>query len=144
MDATADQLANLKRATEAIEVAQRSLTLALHAAELLRSDLRFRLDTGVERPLEDPVYPLPIPTVPVSDHRREHRPGKPPIIPTDPVLQAFITARLDRMTFAEIAADVAANFPKERRVGKSAIHAWWQSTRKPTNRKPGRLPDHSG
>jgi hypothetical protein len=47
----------------------------------------------------------------------------------DPELQAFIRARITRLTFAEIAQDVTRAFPPTRRVGKSAIHAWWTKNR---------------
>lgn len=60
-----------------------------------------------------------------TDHRREHRPGRVAKLDADPVLQAFVVARLDRLTFEQIADDVADHFPQDRRVGKSAIHAWW-------------------
>ncbi|MFD3192013.1 hypothetical protein ACFMPD_17385 [Sedimentitalea sp. HM32M-2] len=62
---------------------------------------------------------------PITDHRRAHRAGPPPKIESAPGLQAFITARIDRMTFVQIADDVAAPFPPERQAKKSAIHAWW-------------------
>ena len=35
-------------------------------------------------------------------------------------------ARLDRMTFEEIADEIARHFPPERQIRKSAIHAWWK------------------
>jgi hypothetical protein len=59
------------------------------------------------------------------DHRRAHRPGRVPKIDSDPELRAFIEARIDAMTFNEVADAVAAAFPPERRVRKSAIHEWW-------------------
>ncbi len=30
------------------------------------------------------------------------------------------------MTFDQLAEEVANHFPQDRRVGKSAIHDWWQ------------------
>lgn len=81
------------------------------------------LEEVAETVLQHPVQPtLP----PATDHRREHRSGRPPKIDTDPELAAFIRARIDRLTFEEIAAQVAAHFPPARRVGKSTIHAWWK------------------
>jgi hypothetical protein len=62
---------------------------------------------------------------PVTEHRRQHRVGRPAKIDCDPELQAFILARLDRMTFIHIADDVAKHFPPERRVAKTAINEWW-------------------
>jgi len=34
------------------------------------------------------------------------------------------------MTFVQIAEAVADHFPPARRVGKSAIHAWWQRNKR--------------
>lgn len=52
---------------------------------------------------------------------RTHQRGK---IEQDPELQAFIRARCLTLTFPEVAAQVAANFPPERRVTTSIIHRW--------------------
>lgn len=52
--------------------------------------------------------------VPPTDHRREHRMGRVPKIDTDPELQTFILARLDRLTYHQIAAEIAAHFPPAR------------------------------
>lgn len=62
-------------------------------------------------------------------HRRAHRMGRPARIAVDSELQAFVAARFDTLTFAQIAKEVADNFPPERRVSLSAIHRWWQKTR---------------
>ncbi|CAM3391829.1 hypothetical protein SAMN04488021_1814 [Paracoccus aminovorans] len=59
-------------------------------------------------------------------HVAAHRPGRPGKIALDPELRAFIEARLSHMTFAEIEAAVAAQFPPDRRTSLSAIHRWWQ------------------
>ncbi|TRD22548.1 hypothetical protein [Palleronia caenipelagi] len=69
---------------------------------------------------------LPPCSVPVTEHRRQHKSGRPSKINNDPELQAFILARIDRMTFVELASAVADHFPPSRRVGKSAIHAWYR------------------
>jgi hypothetical protein len=102
------------------------------------------LENALEQALQQGFNALPAITAKPSDHRREHRPGRPRIIAADPVLQAFIVSRIDRMTFDEIAADVARHFPPERRVRKSAIHTWWQGYRKRANRIAGQPADHSG
>jgi len=139
-----DHLALLKAAQEALNEASLRITLALKATEVVILETQIRLETAVEQGVEDPLQRLPLPAVSVSDHRREHRPGRPRIISSDPVLRAFIVARIDRMTFDEIAADVARHFPPERRVRKSAIHTWWQGYRKGANRIAGQPADHSG
>ena len=85
------------------------------------------LETALETTLQEGFNALPAPSAPVSEHLRAHRPGKPPKIASDPELQTFIVARVDRLTFHQIAAEVAQHFHPARRVGKPAIHAWWQS-----------------
>ena len=72
-----------------------------------------------EGALQSPVQP--------SQHLREHRPGRPKKLAADPELRAFVEARFNRLTFEQIADEVAQNFPPERRVAKSAIHAWWHA-----------------
>jgi len=89
-----------------------------------------RLEAALEAPVQDGIqqglHELP----PATEHRREHRPGRPVKIDADPELAAFVAARIDRMTFHQLAAAVAETFPPARRVGKSAIHAWWQRRQK--------------
>ena len=91
------------------------------------------LEEAIEATVQDGLEGLPSPTAPVSDHRRAHRPGLPPKIAGDPELQAFIAARVDRMTFAAVAAavaaEVAAHFPPVRRIGRSAIYDWWRKAK---------------
>jgi hypothetical protein len=53
-------------------------------------------------------------------------------------LRAFITARIDRLTFYQLADAVAAHFPPERHLKKTAIHAWWK------RQQGGRKADRSG
>jgi hypothetical protein len=81
------------------------------------------LKTALEACLQQSLNALPEPSAPISEHRREHRSGPTPKIAADPELQAFITARLDRLTFEEIAAEIAQHFPASRRVGRTTI---WQ------------------
>lgn len=87
------------------------------------------LARAIQQAVDGHVNTLQPEAFPVSDHRRIHRPGRAPKIDSDPDLQAFIAARIDRMTFIQIAADVTEHFPPERRVGKSAIHKWWQDNK---------------
>ena len=86
----------------------------------------------------DPEQCSPACAAPVPEHLREHRPGKPKKLAADPELRAFVEARFNRLTFEQIAEAVAANFPPERRVRRSAIHDWWQRVYKRKN------PDHPG
>ena len=65
----------------------------------------------------------------LADHRRSHRAGVPPRIASDSELEAFILARIDRLTFTQIIAEVAATFPPERRTSLSALSRWWKSNR---------------
>ena len=85
-----------------------------------------RLEMALEATVQQALNGMPSCDVPVSDHRRAHRPGKARTITADPELQTFIRARIDRLIYVQIAAEVAAHFPPARRVGKSAIQDWWK------------------
>jgi len=61
------------------------------------------------------------------DHRKNHRPGFPRRIDTDAELRAFILARIDHMSFPQLARAVADAFPPHRRVSKTAIHNWYRA-----------------
>ena len=50
---------------------------------------------------------------------------KPFKIETDPELEDFIRERITRLKFVQIAAEVAAAFPPDRRTSKSGISRWW-------------------
>jgi hypothetical protein len=84
-----------------------------------------QLEAALQTGLQQGIEALPESPIPVTEHRRTHRAGPIPKILTDPELQAFISARVDRMTFAQIAEDIAQHFPKARRVGRTAIWEWW-------------------
>ncbi len=86
------------------------------------------LEAALEATLQQALQALPEPFAPASEHRRAHRPGIAPKIAQDVELQAFIAARIDRMTFEGIAAEVAQHFPLGRRVGRSAIWQWWRNS----------------
>jgi hypothetical protein len=62
-------------------------------------------------------------------HRRAHRSGVLSRIASDPNLEAFIRARIDTLTFAEIVKEVDAAFPPNRRTSISAISRWWRANR---------------
>lgn len=87
------------------------------------------LEEALQQAIQGGVNALPAEIPAPSEHRSEHRPGRAPKIAVDPELQAFIMARVERMTFEAIAAEVASHFPKPRRVGKSAIYDWWRKQR---------------
>ena len=80
------------------------------------------------KPVEPPLTP--------AEHRRRHRPGFVSKIDADPELRAFIEARIDTMTFAALEEAVAASFPPERRVRKSATHQWWTARLAAARRQP--------
>ena len=60
------------------------------------------LEDAIEATVQEGLEGLPSPTAPASEHRRKHRPGRPAKIDSDPELQAFIAARVDRMTFPSL------------------------------------------
>lgn len=74
------------------------------------------LEGGVEGPVEGPS---------AAAHRRAHRPGVPSRLATDAELRAFVLARIDALTFDQLAVEIAAAFPPERRVSRSSLHRWW-------------------
>ena len=86
--------------------------------------LKGALERHREALVQDRLSALPPCDAPPSERRRPHRPGAQAKLDADPELQAFVLARLDRLTFKNIAAEVAQCFPPERRVRSSAIHAW--------------------
>lgn len=109
--------AALGKLREADELLSAARTVQRQGLELHSNGLREAVETGLNA--------LEPEAVPITDHRRHHRPGPPPRIDSDPELQAFIRARIDRLTFIQISEAVKEAFPPERRVGKSSIHAWW-------------------
>lgn len=96
--------------------AQRLIKDASRAIECLVTALSIGLQTQVETDVN-------------AAHRRAHRPGRPAKIDIDSELQAFVAARVDTMTFDQIAMEVAAHFAPPRRASRSSIHRWWRKTR---------------
>ena len=97
----------------------------LRAANDAHIEASTTFQTAIKRAVKDGLNTLQPDAFPATDHRRHHRPGRPAKIDTDPQLQAYIAARIDRMTFVQIADSIAGHFPAERHVRKTAIHAWW-------------------
>lgn len=94
-----DHLTQIDAALAEIAVLGGTLTRLETALEHLRSVL-----------LQHSLSQLPRCDVPPTDHRREHRPGIAGTIDSHPELQAFIAARLDRLTFKQIADEIADHF----------------------------------
>ena len=87
--------------------------------EVLKRVIQWLIKQGVESTLP-----------PINPHRAAHRVGSPSRIDTDPELTAFIRARIDYLTFKEIAADIAAHFPPERSTSVSGLHRWFHRQRR--------------
>ncbi len=98
----------------------------LKAAHAAQDRAITRLEMALQQAVQQRLQHLPASEALPTDHRRAHRPGVQRKIDADPELQTFIRARIDRLTFVEIADDIAAHFPPARRVRRSAIHAWWK------------------
>jgi hypothetical protein len=109
---------------QARETARQIGDLQAANARTIRS-LEAALNQAVKGPLNEPS---PLPPI-AADHRRAHRSGVPARIASDPELEAFIRARIDRLTFAEIVAEVAATFPPGRRTSMAALSRWWKANR---------------
>ena len=61
-------------------------------------------------------------------HRAAHKRGGLPKVEADPEVKAFIIARLDRLTFTDIVAELKQAFPPDRHVSRSSVHRWWLKT----------------
>lgn len=85
-----------------------------------------RAATALERAVKDGLKaPSSLPDA-GCEHLRGHRPGRPSRIDTDRDLRNFVLARIDQMGFVDLANQIADYFPPDRRVGKSALHAWFR------------------
>ena len=93
-------------------------------------DLAGQVTDGLAAPIQSPVkHALNAPVTRaeiLAARRRAHKPGTPPKIESDPELEAFILARVDCLTFKEIAAQVGAAFSPDRRVAMSSVDRWWK------------------
>lgn len=114
---------------DALAEAREARALADAATKACDRAVAALLEAG-EATLKRGVEDLPEDLPPPNEHRRQHRPGVVAKLDRDPEVRAFVEARLDRMTFAEIAAAVAERFPPSRCVRKSAIHAWFRGRRR--------------
>ena len=85
------------------------------------------VDEVIERTCGKDFEGLPATDVEATAHRRKHRRGRLPKIDADPELRRFVLERMDKMTFAELERQIEDAFPEDRRVRRSAIHAWWQN-----------------
>jgi len=90
---------------------------ALAAAVALSDALSTQLEQAAQLP-SNAVQAM-------AKHRRHHRSGTPSKVRSDPELRAFLPARLDTLTFKQIARAIAAPFPPDRRTSPSSIHRFW-------------------
>ena len=105
------------------------LDAAILLLHYVKTECESMWSTPVKPQLNAPLNPPSNPAETLAEHRRNHRSGRPGKIDADPELRAFILARIDTLTFAEIVTEVAANFPPDRRVSHSSLHRWWQKHR---------------
>lgn len=105
----------------------------LRIATALASELTASLDrvhAALQRAVQDPLkrgVQDPVEALsPMDAHRAAHRRGTLSPLDCDPELQAFVRARLDRMTFKQLATAVADHFPPGRRTSVSALHRWYR------------------
>jgi hypothetical protein len=63
------------------------------------------------------------PSLPVNE--AERRTETRSRIEADRELRSFILARIRNLTFADVLAEIAAQFPPDRRPSMSALHRWW-------------------
>lgn len=82
--------------------------------------------TLLSRMLEAGVQADSITPLHAALHLKEHRRGRPSKIVCDPELETFI---IERMTFQQIAEDIARHFPPQCHVSCSSIHRWFRRWR---------------
>lgn len=110
--------------TDVRAIARDIHTLSRQVHGLARA-LEGAFEAGFEAPSEGCISTLSK----VCDHRRQHRPGRPAKLDSDPELRAFVLAQIDSLTFPQLEAEVANAFPAERQVRKTAINSWWRKHR---------------
>ena len=106
--------------------ANRELGVALAELISITDAIRATLSTAVESPVQPPFNAPQTREEALATHRRAHRMGLPGKIEGDPELEAFIRARIDVKTYAEIVADVKAHFPADRQTNVSAVQRWFR------------------
>ncbi len=84
------------------------------------------LSDTFEAPVKPPLNAPQTREEALAAHRRAHRMGVPGKIEGDPELEAFILARIDSLTYAEIVAEVKAHFPADRQTSASAVQRWFR------------------
>jgi hypothetical protein len=108
-----------------LQVVCADIEQTLRAIHRVHTSVQMTLQTAIEAQRSAAVAALPPCDIPATLHRREHRSGRTAKLDVDEMLQAFVLARIDRLTYQEIADEIAQHFPVDRRIGKSAIHSWW-------------------
>lgn len=98
----------------------RPLTRAQAASRSVRAGLD-ALDAALEEAVEGGLQTGPH----TGATRHFHRPGRPLRLATDAELRVFVLARIERLSFDRIAAEIAEEFPPDRRVSRSSLHRWW-------------------
>lgn len=121
-DLITEQNAQLEAAKQHFEASENSLKSALNTLSKAN-----KIALKIQKmALGDNIKSQPSCDVPITEHRMKHRPGRPAKIDQDPELEAFLMERIHRLGFVQMADEVAKHFPQDRRVGKSAIHAWYK------------------
>lgn len=114
----ADELA---RALEANDGLCAALADVISLAQAIRAALSAPLEDPIKQPFNAAFTREDV----LAEHRRAHRSGRPAKIEGDPELQAFILARIETMTFAQIVSEVRATFPPDRQCSMSGLGRWW-------------------
>jgi len=113
----------LDRADAAMRVAQEASALALQRSKDALAIINEAINTpdnGHQTSSQPAAYSE-------FNRRQASRPARISKLDTDAELRVFVLARIDHLSFEQIAHAVARVFPAERCLGKSAIHAWWNN-----------------
>jgi len=109
-------------------IAEREIATSFDMTEAAKAANKRALtaaQTAIKGDLKQGLDALPVSEIAITTHRKQHRAGCPAKIDTAPELQAFIRARIDRLTYQQLAQDIAAYFPPNRRTSRSSIQRWW-------------------
>lgn len=116
------RVAAVRRAAEALQAAVAQLDGVV--PPLAAAAPVPRKKAPVQRPFKAPLKGSAL-----AAWRNARRSGHPSRIDCDPELRAFILATLPGSTYTATVAAIAAAFPPERRIGKTALATWWQANR---------------
>ena len=125
-DETGNPLALIDQIITQLRQVMARTDAAMACATSVQHALSKPSEEGVKHPVQPPLNTPKTRAQSQAAHRRAHRPGQPSKIESDPELEAFILARIDTLTYAQIVSEVRTTFPPDRHCSMSGLSRWWQ------------------